>query len=29
LLTSYPAYLELYNMISENIIKYKSLHGKL
>jgi predicted short-subunit dehydrogenase-like oxidoreductase (DUF2520 family) len=29
LLTSHPAYLELYNMISENIIKYKSLHGKL
>jgi predicted short-subunit dehydrogenase-like oxidoreductase (DUF2520 family) len=29
LLAAYPEYLELYNLISDNIIKYKALHGKL
>jgi predicted short-subunit dehydrogenase-like oxidoreductase (DUF2520 family) len=29
LLASHPEYLELYNLISDNIIKYKALHGKL
>lgn len=29
LLKDYPDYLEIYNMISDNIIKYKALHGKL
>lgn len=29
LLTSHPGYLELYDSISNNIIKYKALHGKL
>jgi len=29
LLSSHPGYLELYNSISNNIIKYKALHGKL
>lgn len=29
LLTDHPDYLKIYNLMSENIIKYKSLHGKL
>ncbi len=29
LLASDPGYLEIYNLISSNIIKYKSIHGKL
>jgi predicted short-subunit dehydrogenase-like oxidoreductase (DUF2520 family) len=29
LLSDHPDYLEIYNLITKNIIKYKSLHGKL
>jgi predicted short-subunit dehydrogenase-like oxidoreductase (DUF2520 family) len=29
LLSAYPDYLEIYDLITKNIIKYKSLHGKL
>ena len=29
LLAAHPGYLEIYNLISDNIIKYKTLHGKL
>ncbi len=29
LLAAHPGYLDIYNLISDNIIKYKTLHGKL